>query len=341
MLQRQISLMFRNTCGACLPFQPTIPNHARKVIATRMNDNPIFSPKQFHLGFSNCTGHSIIEKPSWIESAYNYLLFFTNEHGEVYVGFSSTIDGLYAIQPCVLRTNSEDALFYFPEVVVDEQQKQIILFLVTESKDEDSFLPEVYKRHTVIFGSRDGTIFKELITPFSFTYEHFKVFKYESNYFAIARDETNNCAVLLKSSSLLGNWEVGPSFLNGFRSGSFFVDSNNFNIWLFFTRVQEMPESILITKFPSNIDWKEWPNHMSEIESLLAPEEDYEGALAPHWFSTSGPASDEMNEVRYPHVFYQKETHQITLLYSVGGESGIAGATIRVLDEIDTLNTNA
>jgi hypothetical protein len=94
---------------------------------------------------------------------------------------------------------------------------------------------------------------------------------------------------------------------------------------VFYSRIGDKPERILMSKIELTPDWKSW--QATEPVTVLAPELDYEGAALPLEDSKSGDAPGRVRQLRDPAIF--REGGRTYLLYSVAGESGIAIAELK------------
>ena len=93
---------------------------------------------------------------------------------------------------------------------------------------------------------------------------------------------------------------------------------------VFWTRVGDAPERILLSVVELARDWTVWKD--TEPTEVLRPERDWEGARAPLEPSLRGPVYSRVNQLRDPAIYV--EGNRIFLLYAVAGESGIALAEI-------------
>lgn len=93
---------------------------------------------------------------------------------------------------------------------------------------------------------------------------------------------------------------------------------------VFWTRAGDAPEHILRSTVGLDGEWTTWTP--SEPESVLAPEESWEGAELPLRSSVRGQVTTPVRELRDPAIF--AEDGRVWLLYTVAGESGIAIAEL-------------
>jgi hypothetical protein len=119
--------------------------------------------------------------------------------------------------------------------------------------------------------------------------------------------------IFYRSRDGLRGFERGPTWaMPSLRHTALVLDGNVLTVY--FTLVGECPERIRRGRVDLARDWFEW--HLEDIEDVLAPEEDYEGAHAPRVPSARGPA-------------IHCEDGRTWLLYSIAGEAGIAMAELR------------
>jgi hypothetical protein len=93
---------------------------------------------------------------------------------------------------------------------------------------------------------------------------------------------------------------------------------------VFWTRVGDVPERILVSRIALTADWQQWRAGLPQ--EVLRPEHPWEGAdlpLAPSWRSG---IDLPVHQLRDPALF--EEEGRTWLLYAVQGESGIALAEL-------------
>jgi hypothetical protein len=93
---------------------------------------------------------------------------------------------------------------------------------------------------------------------------------------------------------------------------------------VYFTTVGDCPEHIQRGRVDLARNWREWT--LENVEDVLTPERDYEGASAPRVPSTRGLVHGPAYQLRDPAIY--REDSRTWLLYSVAGESGIALAEL-------------
>ena len=95
---------------------------------------------------------------------------------------------------------------------------------------------------------------------------------------------------------------------------------------MFWTRVGDIPELILLSTISLSVGWQAWKE--TEAIEVLRPERQWEGADAPLEPSVRSTAYGHVNQLRDPAVFVEDD--HVYLLYSVAGESGIAIAEVEL-----------
>ena len=119
------------------------------------------------------------------------------------------------------------------------------------------------------------------------------------------------------------NFEEGPRLFGPNIRHSAVIVRDNY-LYVFWTRVGDAPESILLSTIDLRSDWMNWKE--SEEVMVLKPEFDWEGANAPIEPSVRSTAYGQVNQLRDPALYVEGD--HIYLLYAVAGESGIALARV-------------
>jgi hypothetical protein len=96
-------------------------------------------------------------------------------------------------------------------------------------------------------------------------------------------------------------------------------------VWLFYSRIGDAPESVLAAPLPLRGRWTRWRPRDGVV--ILAPEQAWEGAGRPAEPSRPGPATTPRCELRDPAIYVEDD--RTFLLYTVAGERGIAIAELR------------
>jgi hypothetical protein len=197
-----------------------------------------------------------------------------------------------------------------PDVHVDHAARRIVMYC--------HGLTAWGEQRTRVALSADGIRFAarpELLGP-----SYFRVFCHGGAHFALAMP-----GVLFRSADGLSGFERGPLLFPGGLQRHTAVLPRDDELLVFWTRVGDAPERILLSRVPLRGDWRAW-SVQGEPEEILRPELPWEGAglpVAPSW---RGAIGLPVNQLRDPCVF--AEDGRILLLYAVAGEAGIALAEL-------------
>ena len=102
------------------------------------------------------------------------------------------------------------------------------------------------------------------------------------------------------------------------------LDLQGNHLSVYFSRIGDRPERILLSQIPLRPDWRKW--RASPPLTVLGPETAYEGADLPIDTSKPDEAPGRVRQLRDPCIFH--EGQKTFLLYSIAGESGIAIAEL-------------
>ena len=141
-----------------------------------------------------------------------------------------------------------------------------------------------------------------------------------------------------RSKDGLTSFEKGPSlFKDDMRHSAVLVQGDE--LFVFWTRVGDIPERILLSTIDISGDWSTWME--SEATEVLRPVADWEGANEPLVASQRSVAYGPVNQLRDPAIYIEPDrvnadrvnadrvnADRVFLLYAVAGESGIAIAEL-------------
>jgi len=130
---------------------------------------------------------------------------------------------------------------------------------------------------------------------------------------------------LYRSKDGFTDFETGPTLFEPNMRHAGLLKRGNL-LYVFWTRVGDVPESIMVSTIDISGDWQQWKNAGERI--VLRPERSWEGANAPLEPSVRSTAYGLVNQLRDPAIF--EEGEDIYLFYAVGGESGIAVAKVNL-----------
>ncbi|MHA1784467.1 MAG: hypothetical protein ACTSVE_04670 [Candidatus Helarchaeota archaeon] len=296
----------------------------------RLETNPIIYPEMDSSLGENITGPSLIYIPRWIEEPLGkYYLYFASHKGTyIRLAFSESLEGPWKIyKKGTLHLNES----LFPSVVPELKIKKTSLgenIPHVASPDvhvmEDSREIRMYyhglesdgRQVSRVARSKDGIHFQaepEILSP-----PYLRIFQYNGYFYGMCMP-----GIFYRSVNGLTNFERGPMLFSG-RMRHSAVRVHEDQLEVYWTRVKDSPERILLSKIKLSQDWWQWK--ASEPLEILRPEENWEGANLPVEPSKRGPVNEKVCQLRDPEIY--EENNKIYLLYVVAGEKGIAIAEI-------------
>ncbi|MCH2577274.1 MAG: hypothetical protein MK003_02820 [Pseudomonadales bacterium] len=318
------------------------------VKVTRLLDKPVIGPDIHPSIGVNIQGPSLIRVPNWVENPLgNYYLYFADHKGlYIRLAYADNLTGPWQVhEPGSLRIEdsyftptrpeiSEEALAEMiegrrasgsrtshdlafeltqphiasPDVHVNEDSQQIIMYY--HGLEGPGF------QHSRVATSNDGINFTAGSENIGRTY--MRAFKYEQRTYALAMP-----GQFYRSENGFTNFEEGPRlFVPNMRHSAVVVRDNY--LYVFWTRVGDAPESIMLSTIDLRPDWTKW--QVSEERVVLRPERNWEGADAPVEPSVRSTAYGHVNQLRDPTLYIEDDV--VYMLYAVAGESGIALARV-------------
>jgi|TARA_B100001013_G_scaffold344120_1_gene273548 hypothetical protein len=318
------------------------------VKVTRLLDKPVIGPDIHPSIGVNIQGPSLIRIPNWVENPLGkYYLYFADHKGlYIRLAYADNLTGPWQVhEPGSLRIEdsyftptrpeiSEEALAEMiegrrasgsrtshdlafeltqphiasPDVHVNEDSQQIIMYY--HGLEGPGF------QHSRVATSNDGINFTAGSENIGRTY--MRAFKYEQRTYALAMP-----GQFYRSENGFTNFEEGPRlFVPNMRHSAVVVRDNY--LYVFWTRVGDAPESIMLSTIDLRPDWTKW--QVSEERVVLRPERNWEGADAPVEPSVRSTAYGHVNQLRDPALYIEDDV--VYMLYAVAGESGIALARV-------------
>ena len=318
------------------------------VKVTRLLDKPVIGPDIHPSIGINIQGPSLIRVPNWVENPLGkYYLYFADHKGlYIRLAYADNLTGPWQVhEPGSLRIEdsyftptrpeiSEEALAEMiegrrasgsrtshdlafeltqphiasPDVHVNEDSQQIIMYY--HGLEGPGF------QHSRVATSNDGINFTAGSENIGRTY--MRAFKYEQRTYALAMP-----GQFYRSENGFTNFEEGPRlFVPNMRHSAVVVRDNY--LYVFWTRVGDAPESIMLSTIDLRPDWTKW--QVSEERVVLRPERNWEGADAPVEPSVRSTAYGHVNQLRDPTLYIEDDV--VYMLYAVAGESGIALARV-------------
>jgi hypothetical protein len=316
------------------------------VRAARLCDGPIIAPSLHPSIGVNIQGPSLIRVPDWVEDRLGtYYLYFADHKGSyIRLAYADALTGPWHVHPpgslqlaqsrflteapvpsaeelAAWQTHyrnaaiSHDVLSEIttphiasPDVHVDDVERRIVMYF--------HGLEAVGTQVTRVATSRNGIEFAA--RPEVLGRSYFRVFQYNGLTYALAMP-----GQLYRSRDGLSEFETGPVLFNPNMRHAALLQRGT-ELLVFWTRVGDAPERILLSRIDLTGDWMQWQD--GPAVEVLRPERSWEGADAPAVPSVRSTAYGMVNQLRDPAIY--EEDGRIYLLYAVAGESGIAAAEV-------------
>lgn len=281
----------------------------------------------------NINGPSLIAAPDWLsDSPAKYLLYFAHHEGDsIRLAISDSLTGPWKIHdppPIDLpqsgfatRSPNTDELhpeakafieanadgdyphIASPDVWVDHEAQQIRLYFHGRLADG--------RQRTRLALSFDGINFRVQDEIIGLPY--LRLFRHADWFYALAMP-----AQLYRSRDGLTAFETGPKLTDApIRHHALLCHDHRW--YVFWTRVGDTPERILVSSIDTTADWLDW--RFGETAEVHQAERPWEGADLPATASAYGAINHRVNQLRDPDIF--QEDGKIYLLYAVAGEQGI------------------
>ena len=321
---------------------------AQEVSVTRLLDEPIIGPELHPSLGVNIQGPSLIRTPEWLPNRLGaYYLYFADHKGmyirlayadeltgpwQVHAPGSLQIEESYftPVRPEIpqaeldalveqrraagARVSHDLALeltephIASPDVHVDEENRRIVMYF--HGLEGPGF------QHSRVALSDDGIDFTTL--PENIGRSYMRIFEHDGMTYAMSMP-----GQFYRSADGLTSFEEGPRlFVPNMRHSALIARDDT--LYVFWTRVGDAPESILLSTIDISGDWSAW-RESPEVE-VLRPEFEWEGADAPIEPSVRSTAYGQVNQLRDPAIYVEGD--EVYLLYAVAGESGIALARV-------------
>ena len=302
----------------------------------RLPGNPILRPDMDDRAGANIQGPSLIRVPDWVASPLGrYYLYFAHHKGTyIRLAYADALAGPWRVHgPGVLPLSESRFPSRIEELTRGEERFEKLaraghLYCHIASPDvhvdDDRRELRMYyhgwheSRHqlTRVALSRDGLHFEAQDPILGLSY--WRGFRWRGDYYALAMP-----GFLYRSDDGLRVPERGPQLLPD-EARHMAVLIRGEALLLFWTRVGDDPERILVSRISLEGDWRSWSP--GPPEDVLEPVESWEGADLPGEPSVRGWAPEPVRQLRDPAIF--EEGSDAYLLYSVAGESGIAIARL-------------
>jgi len=323
-----------------------IGSSAQEISFERFKTNPIIYegllPK---LEGDNINGPTLIKVPDWVTKKLGkYYLYFAHHKGKyIRLAYADDLKGPWKIytpgtlqlEDCICKNapvgtgesvrhqgaeNSDENVQHVasPDVLIDNTKKEFILYY---------HCPFEYNgkksQYTISAVSKDGLQFKSDDIVLGEAY--FRVFKWKDYYYAIGRSSS-----LYRSKDPRALFEKGPNPFQKVQSPSLLRHSAvkvvRNTLWVFYSRVGDEPERILLSKIELKDDWNIWTP--TQPVTVAEPKEEYEGVNLPIEKSKAGLYYGKVHQLRDPYLF--EEDNKWYLLYTAAGENSIGIGELKV-----------
>jgi len=304
----------------CQDFMWQPANSLTSMVARRHPDNPLVSAHSSPAIGANINGPSVIRVPPWLKKPLGkYYMYFAHHKGtKIRLAYADAPGGPWTVyEPGTLKLDDVEAMqdhIASPDVHVDETRRVIRMYFHGPARDRPG-------QWTCVATSRDGLFFEPL--PEILGKFYFRVWCWEGDWYAIAKDDNSGWGLLYRSKDGLSDFQCRGPFLKRIRHAAVLVRDPY--LVVFYTRKGDAPEHIVVSTIDLRLSWEDWIP--SKTESVLQPEMDYEGIAYPNKPSHYGAAT-EVRQLRDPCIFVEDE--RACLYYSFAGEMGIALANLEM-----------
>ena len=316
------------------------------VRAERLGNGPILSERSHPTLGTNIQGPSLIRVPAWVDAPLaKYYLYFADHKGRyIRLAYADDLRGPWRIyEPGALQLADSYFLTEPPPAPPDQMAQLRATWdptkwshdLLTEATTPHIASPDVHidsthqrivmyyhgleglgRQVTRVATSRDGIHFEARPEVLGRTY--MRAFPYDGYTYAMAMP-----GQFYRSRDGLSGFEEGPRLFEANMRHAALLRRGG-TLYVFWTRVGDAPERILVSTIALSQDWTAWKE--SPPAEVLRPERDWEGADAAQVPSVRSTAYGHVNQLRDPAVY--EENGHVYLLYVIAGESGIALAEL-------------
>jgi hypothetical protein len=316
---------------------------------SRLPGNPAIRPGMDDRMGANIQGPSVIRVPDWVKDRLGrYYCYFADHKGD-YIrlayadapegpwkvhapGSLALPDSLFPMTPPAIpaEVESGDRLpgrapkgttgipdpmidatcphIASPDVHVDEANRRIVMYF--------HGLADFRTQRSRVALSEDGIRFKAL--PDLLGPSYFRVFRHGGWTYALAMP-----GIMFRSKDGLTGFERGPTLFPATQRHTA-LRLRGDALEVFWTRVGDTPESILLSTIDLTGDWMSWRAEGETV--LLRPEMAWEGADLPLERSWRGAINHPVNQLRDPCIL--EDGGRVFLYYAVQGEAGIGVAAL-------------
>lgn len=295
----------------------------------RLGHGPIIYPELDASIGTNINGPSLIRVPDWLPDRFGtYYLYFGHHQGKyIRLAYADRLEGPWTIyKPGTLQLKETPCHGHIasPDVHIDNANQRIIMYyhgpILDKATAAQTRLTQRYPmfggQRTLVSSSEDGIHFKSDNEILGSSY--WRVFTWNNVTYGLGMP-----GIFYRSSTWTADFGEGPTlFTEHMRHAAVYLRHNT--LYVFFTNAGDCPEHMLASHIHLTDDWQMWT--ASEPESVLFPEQDYEGGDLPLEPSKRSAVHHRARQLRDPGVF--KDGDRLFLLYAIAGEHGIALAEI-------------
>jgi hypothetical protein len=288
--------------------------------AERFAANPLITPSSSPTLGDNINGPSIIRAPDWLPSPLGkYYMYFAHHRGDfIRLAYADFLEGPWRIHSeGTLHLKDAKAFrdhIASPDVHVDEERKQIRMYFHGPAKNRAG-------QWSGVATSEDGLHFSARDTLLGLPY--FRCWQWRGAWYALAKRNNDGWGDLLRSEDGFSEFESRSNFIKDMRHAAVVVRGEH--LLVVYSRVGDAPERLVwATVDLASSEWHSWKS--SEARDLLKPDTDYEGRAYSTFASNHGAAT-AVRQLRDPAIVV--EADGMAIFYSVAGEEGIAGASLK------------
>ena len=318
------------------------------ITVTRLLDQPVIHPGIHASIGENIQGPSVIRVPDWVSNPLgrSYMYFADHKGHYIRLAYADEITGPWQVHVPGSLQIAQSHFLTAPPVVAQERLDELVAArqangarlshdVATELTTPHIASPDVHvdedKQQIIMYyhGLADvGTQFSRVATStdgINFTAQpqrlgrsYMRAFQHDGMTYIMSMP-----GQFYRSEDGFTDFETGPRlFVPNIRHSALLVRDNT--LYVFWTRVGDAPESILLSTIDISGDWQQWQE--SEEILVMQPETEWEGANSPNEPSVRSTAYGYVNQLRDPAIYIEDEV--VYLFYAVGGEAGIAVAKI-------------
>ena len=302
-----------------------------KVIKKQLLFDKLNKSSKFNVNICN---PCLLKVPSWCKNKLGkYYLYFADHRGKyIKMAYSNSLDKNWKFkEDGIININKfNDAINHIasPEIYIDNKKKLIVLFTHSHSKSKIG-------QWTYVSISIDGInfykVYNKILAPF-----YFRIFYYNNFFYGISKGgnlwKSKNYLNKFKQCQNLFDKKLSNEILHNYdgsvRHFSILIERNI--LYIFYTKIGDMPERIYYTSLKLNKDDANW-KFKNEIE-LIRPTKKFEGSKLPLKKSKAGDTKKPENALRDPYMV--KIYNNYYIFYCVKGEFGIAIAKINRINHI-------